>query len=269
MQIDLSGLCAVITAGGSGIGRVVAEALSSSGARAAVCDISESSVADLPPVDSAGDFCIAGAVVDVTDSDAVANFVKAAANWMGGIDILVNNAGISGPTRAVEDITPEEWREVMEVNVNAQFYTLRAALPHLKRSANASIFNMSSTAGRLGMPLRAPYSVSKYAVRGFTDVLTVELGDFNIRVNSILPGIVNGDRGRRVLSEQAASKGMSFDDYLPRILHNVSMHAMVEPEEIAAMIVFVASDLGRNISGQSIGICGHLESYRSPLSEGN
>lgn len=265
MRIDLTGLGAVITAGGGGIGRVVANTLAAAGARVAVCDISGNALADLPVLGAAGEAPIAGAEVDVADPDAVSGFVADAASWMGGIDILVNNAGISGPTRAVDQITPEEWRHVMEVNVNAQFYTLRAALPHLKQSRNASVFNMSSTAGRLGMPLRSPYSVSKYAVRGFTDVLTVELGEFGIRVNSILPGIVNGERGRRVIGEQAAAQGMTFDDYLPRLLHNVSMHSMVEPEEIAGMIAFVASDLGRHVSGQSIGICGHMETYRSPV----
>lgn len=267
MQIDLSGLRAVITAGGSGIGRVIANTLAQSGAKVAVCDVSEAALADLPRMADASDASIAGALADVSDPDGVATFVEEAAGWMGGIDILVNNAGISGPTRAVGEIAPEEWRQVMEINVNAQFYTLRAALPYLKRSDNPSVFNMSSTAGRLGMPLRAPYSVSKYAVRGFTDVLAVELGEFGIRVNSILPGIVNGERGRRVMGEQAASQGMTFDEYLPRILHNVSMHAMVEPAEIAGMVAFVASPLGRHISGQSIGICGNMETYRGPIVE--
>jgi NAD(P)-dependent dehydrogenase (short-subunit alcohol dehydrogenase family) len=128
------------------------------------------------------------------------------------------------------------------------------------------ILNMSSVAGRMGMPMRAPYSTSKYAVRGFTDVLTVELGALNVRVNSILPGLVNGPRGRRVMEEQAKARDMTLEAYLPFVLHNISMHTMIEMEEIAALAVFLASDQAKHITGQSIGVCGNFETYRAPLS---
>jgi NAD(P)-dependent dehydrogenase (short-subunit alcohol dehydrogenase family) len=105
--------------------------------------------------------------------------------------VLVSNAGISGPTKSVEEATDEEWNRTLAVNVAGQFYAARAAAPMFRKAGGGVILNLSSVAGRLGMPMRAPYSTSKYAIRGLTDVLTVELGALNVRVNAILPGRAN------------------------------------------------------------------------------
>lgn len=259
MKIDLSGKRVLITAGAAGIGRVTAERLQAVGARVAVCDIDRSA---LDKAASAGLFSVKADVSNPDDVDIVFDRLE---QEFGGLDVLVNNAGVSGPTKPVEDMTPAEWRQTIDVNVNGQFYCVRRAVPVFKRQSDGVIVNMSSTAGRLGMPLRSAYSTSKYAARGLTDVLAVELGEFNIRVNAILPGIVNGPRAKRVISEQAASKGMTYEDYLPRLLHNVSMHAQVEQEEIADLVLFLSSDYSRHITGQSISVCGNLETYRAPL----
>ena len=259
MKIDLSGKRVLITAGAAGIGWVAAERFQSVGARVAVCDIDQSAL------DNAASAGLLSVKADVSDPDDVDVIFDRVERELGGLDILVNNAGVSGPTKPVEDITPAEWRQTIDVNVNGQFYCVRRAVPLFKRQNEGVIVNISSTAGRLGMPLRSPYSTSKYAARGLTDVLAVELGEFNIRVNAVLPGIVNGPRGKRVITEQAASKGMTYEDYLPRLLHNVSMHAQVEQEEIAALVLFLSSDFSRHITGQSISVCGNLETYRAPL----
>src|SRR5690606_556418 len=151
--------------------------------------------------DSPGIFCVKADVGEVEEVDV---FFDRLLDRLGGLDVLVNNAGISGPTKPVEDITPAEWIKTIHVNLTGQFLCVRRAVPVFKAQGSGAIINMSSTAGRLGMPQRAPYSASKYGVRGLTDVLAVELGEFNIRVNAILPGLVDGERGRRVMAEQAA-----------------------------------------------------------------
>ena len=114
------------------------------------------------------------------------------------------------------------------------------------------------------MPLRAPYSTSKYAVRGLTDVLAVELGEINVRVNAILPGLVDGPRGQRVMREQAEKRGMTLEEFMPYVLHNISMHTAIGMKEIADMAAFLASDLAPHISGQSISVDGNFETYRGP-----
>jgi NAD(P)-dependent dehydrogenase (short-subunit alcohol dehydrogenase family) len=272
MNIDLTGKRGIITAGGSGIGRAIAEEFSASGAAVAVCDINSTALEGLPNLadmpsgaetNRAG--VIAGSIANVSDSDAVDRFFDFAVDWLGGLDFLVNNAGISGPTKAVEDISPDEWRETMDVNVNGQFYFVRRAVPIFRQQRAGVILNMSSSAGRLGMPLRSPYSTSKYAVRGLTDALAVELGNDNIRVNALLPGLVDGVRGQRVIAEQAEAAGKSYEEYLPSLLHNISMHTVISQKEIADLALFLVSDLACHISGQSIGVCGNFESYRAPM----
>lgn len=259
----MKGRKVVVTAGGSGIGRVIADAFARSGASVATCDIDPAwaTAEDAHPA-------VRCWQADIGDADSVGRFMAEAISWLGGIDVLINNAGVSGPTKPVEEITADEWRRTMEVNVNGQFYCVRAAVPVMKAQKAGVILNVSSTAGRMGMPRRSVYSASKYAVRGFTDVLAVELGDHNIRVNAILPGVVNGARVRRVLAEQAQVAGQTLEEYMPRILHNVSMHTAVEAEDVANMALFLASDGARFVSGQSIGVCGNLESYRGPLTIG-
>jgi NAD(P)-dependent dehydrogenase (short-subunit alcohol dehydrogenase family) len=261
MDLGLNGRRVLVTAGAGGIGRVIAERFRSEGARVAICDVDDAALADstskLPD--------LLAVRADVADSGDVARLFAQLERDFGGLDVLVNNAGISGPTKRVEDISDEEWNRTLAVNVTGQFYAVREAVPMFRRQGGGVVLNMSSVAGRLGMPMRSPYSASKYAVRGFTDVLAAELGEINVRVNAILPGLVNGPRGRRVMEEQAKARGMTLDGYLPFVLHNISMHTMIEMEEIAALAVFLASDQARHITGQSVGVCGNFESYRAPL----
>ena len=261
MSIELTGKTAIVTAGASGIGRVIVERYVAAGARVSTCDVDEAALANLRAALPE----VVAVTADVGRSADVGRLFDAHLAAFGGLDVLVNNAGVSGPTKPVAEITDEEWDHTMAVNVSGQFYCARRAAPLFRAAGGGAIINMSSVAGRLGMPLRTPYSTSKYAVRGLTDVLAVELGEYGVRVNAILPGLVDGPRGRRVIGEQAAARGMSFEEYLPYFLHNISMHAPVQMVEIADLAVFLASDLAPHISGQSISVCGNFESYRAPI----
>jgi NAD(P)-dependent dehydrogenase (short-subunit alcohol dehydrogenase family) len=259
MGIDLAGKRVIISAGASGIGAVMAARFAQAGAQVAVCDIDEAAIAAISSP------AIASFKADVGSETEVEAFFDAALDRLGGLDVLVNNAGLSGPTKPVEAITLDEWNETFRVNVTGQFLCVRKAVPVFRAQQGGAIINISSTAGRLGMPLRSVYSATKFSVRGFTDVLAVELGGDNIRVNSILPGMVDGPRLRRVVAEQADTTGTEPLLYLKRMLHNVSMHSMVSQEEVADLAMFLASDMARHISGQSIGVCGNFESYRAPM----
>jgi NAD(P)-dependent dehydrogenase (short-subunit alcohol dehydrogenase family) len=261
MDLGLSGKRIIISAGAAGIGRVTAERFLAEGATVFVCDVDRDALAALEGQHPA----LFATYADVSDSAQVEAFYDRVEAAVGGLDVLVNNAGVSGPTKMVDEITDAEWAQTIGVNVDGLFFMARRAARLMKRQNGGVILNMSSTAGRLGMPLRSPYSTSKYAVRGLTDALAVELGQYNIRVNAVLPGLVNGPRGRRVMEEQASARGLTYDEYIPAVLHNISMHSMVEMEEIADMLVFLASERAPHVSGQSIGVCGNFESYRSPM----
>ena len=184
---------------------------------------------------------------------------KEMSDSFGGLEILVNNAGIAGPTAPVEEIDPDEWRRSVGVNLNGAFYCTRLATPLLKNSPKASIINISSVAGRLGFARRLPYASTKWAMIGFTESLAKELGSYEIRVNALLPGIVEGPRIEGVFQARAESEGVPYEEVRDRVLNNVSMKRMVSAGDVAEMAVFLCSEAGKNISGQSISVCGNVE----------
>jgi NAD(P)-dependent dehydrogenase (short-subunit alcohol dehydrogenase family) len=246
---------AIVTAGATGIGLKIASALHASGAQVWICDIAEGPLAEaaaaLPGIGTV--------ICDVSDPDACEAFVAKATKAMGGLDILVNNAGIAGPAAPVQNISTDDWRRCFEVNVNGQFYMARAAIPHLKAAGAGSIVCMASVAGKYAFPLRSPYAASKAAVISLARALSVELGPDQIRVNSIAPGVVAGDRIRRVFTDRAETRGITYEEMQAVALRAVSMKTMVEPEEIAGLIMFLCAPSGRSISGQVMSICGGLE----------
>jgi len=129
-------------------------------------------------------------------------------------------------------------------------------VPHLRKSSNASIVNVSSLAGRLGFALRTPYAAAKWGVIGLTRSLAIELGDDGIRVNALLPGVVSGDRQKRVLTAKAQAKGISYEEMEKLALSFTSLKEYVTPQQLANYVVYVSSPLGRTISGQALSVCG-------------
>ena len=256
MDLGIEGLRVVVTAGASGIGREVALAFRGEGARVEVCDVD----ADALDAIAAADPAIGRTVCDVADRAAVAAFFEAAAGAMGGLDVLVNNAGIAGPTGYVDEIDPEAWDRCVAVCLTGQFNCARLAVPRLKESANASIINLSSAAGRFGFPLRSPYAAAKWGVVGFTKSLAQELGPFGIRCNAILPGVVEGERIQRVFEGKARARNTSVDVIEAEALARVSLGTMVTARQLADQMLFLCSARGRTISGQAIAIDGDIQS---------
>src|SRR6516165_7390568 len=256
MDLGIKGLRVIVTAGAAGIGREVARAFMREGALVHVCDVDRHALAALATSDPK----LKASLCDVSDREAVTRFIDTTADVLGGLDCLVNNAGIAGPTGRADEIPPEEWDRTLAVNITGQFNCARAAVRHLADSDNPSIINLSSAAGRFGFPLRTPYAASKWAVVGFTKSLAMELGPLNIRVNAIQPGIVEGDRIRRVFRAKAESRGVSLETIEAEAMSHSSIKEMISPGQLADMIVFLASPRGRTVSGQAISICGDLQS---------
>ena len=244
-----------ISAGASGIGLSIARAFHEAGASVWICDIAEQALSEAAAAMSN----LGTMVCDVSDENACDEFISRAVAGMGGLDILVNNAGIAGPAAPVEKIASQDWRRCFEINVHGQFYLARAAIPHIRTAGQGSIVCMASVAGKYAFPLRSPYAASKAAVIALARSLSVELGPEQIRVNAIAPGVVSGDRIRRVFTDRAKTRGISYDEMQEIALRAVSMKTMVDPEEIAELVMYLCSPAGRPISGQVMSICGGLE----------
>jgi NAD(P)-dependent dehydrogenase (short-subunit alcohol dehydrogenase family) len=252
MDLGIDGLRVMVSAGAAGIGLEIARAFVREGARVHVCDVDKDAIARL----AASGPGITASVCDVSDRAQVARFFEEGLAKLGGLDCLVNNAGIAGPTGRIEEIDPLEWDRCIAVDLTGQFNCLRLAVPHLRKSANASVMNVSSLAGRLGFALRTPYAAAKWGVVGLTKSLAIELGGDGIRVNALLPGVVSGERQKRVLAAKAQARGISFDEMEKLALSFTSLEEYVTPQQLADLVAFVASPRGKTISGQALSVCG-------------
>ena len=251
-QSSLAGKRVVVTAGGDGIGLEITRAFTEAGAKVLVCDIRPESLerlADsLPEVYS----CIA----DVSRENDVAAMFDLVDQKLGGLDVLVNNAGMAGPTGGVETLSLADWERTLAVNITGQFLCVRQAVPRLRQGREPSIVNLASVAGHLGMPGRAPYSASKWAVIGFTKTLAIELGGDGIRVNAILPGAVDGPRIQAVITAKAKALGKPVEEITRAYTSQAALGRMVTSRDVANMVLFAASDLARNVTGQELVVDG-------------
>lgn len=242
----------LITAGGSGIGRAMAEGFGAAGFEVWITDLDPDTVANLP-------VGWRGTVANAADEGSVqALFDEIAEQW-GGLEVLCANAGIAGPTALVEDVELADWRACVSVNLEGAFLAAKYATPIMKAAKAGSIIVTSSTAGQYGYPNRAPYAAAKWAMVGLTKTLAMELGPFGIRANVICPGAVEGPRMEGVLEREAAAKGMTRDQVYDGYAAGTSMRSFVEARDIANMAVFLGSDGARLVSGQVIAVDGHTE----------
>ncbi len=251
-----AGLRVFISGAAAGIGAAIANAFLQVDANVYICDVDKSAVRrakERNPKLHVG-------IADVSNRSQVDAVIDDAQAQLGGLDVLINNAGIAGPTGAVEKIEPDDWDRTISTNLNSQYYFLHKAVPLLKKTSDSpSIIAMSSVAGRLGYASRTPYSSTKWAIVGLMKSLAIELGPSNIRVNAILPGVVQGERMDRVIAARAESTGVSFEAMKEEYLKKISLRRMVTVDDIAAMALFLSSPAGQNISGQAISVDGNVE----------
>jgi NAD(P)-dependent dehydrogenase (short-subunit alcohol dehydrogenase family) len=246
----------LITAGATGIGKATAIAMMKAGAQTHVCDINAQALADLKQLYP----LLHTSVTDVAEpTEVAAMFAQLHQEFSGELDFLVNNAGVSGPAGPIETLDIDAWKATFDVNLHATFYVSKHAIPFLKKQGGA-IMNMSSTAGLFGYPMRSPYASAKWAIVGLTKTMAMELGPFNIRVNCMCPGSVNGERMDRVISSIAEATGETLHKVRQDNVKSTSMKTFVDAEDIANMIVFSFSDLGAKVSGQSLTVDGDTHS---------
>jgi 2-keto-3-deoxy-L-fuconate dehydrogenase len=240
---ELSGLAAIVTGGGSGIGLATARLLAARGAQVGVLDLN--------PGDE-----FAGFKADVSDDASVRAAVEQAADRLGGIDILVNNAGI-GAIGTVADNSDEEWHRVFDVNVLGMVRTARAALPFLRRSRHAAIVNTCSVAATAGLPQRALYSATKGAVLSLTLAMAADHVAEGIRVNCVNPGTADTPWIGRLLdqADDPTAERAALQARQP-------MGRLVSAEEVAAAIAYLASPLASSVTGTALAVDGGMSGLR-------
>jgi len=254
--MSLEGRCLVVTAGGAGIGRAIAEVLTGRGALVHVGDIDPDRVRDMQRPDQR----LGATLADVGDERAVDHlFDEALDRFDGQLDGLVNNAGIAGPTGPLETMRRADWEATFRVNVHSAFSCLRRALPVMKARGSGSIVNIASTAGTMGYPLRTPYAAAKWALVGLTKSLAMELGPSGIRVNAVSPGSVSGPRMDAVIEAEAKARGVDAETVRGGYVRQTSLRTFVDAHDIAETVAFLCSGQGAKISGQVLAVDGHAE----------
>jgi 3-oxoacyl-[acyl-carrier protein] reductase len=254
VNIEFPGKTVIVTGGAHGLGRAIAHAFAARGARTWTCDVLADGLAETAAQASpAAGGCLETAVVDVTDRAAVARFVDCIAQATGRLDVLVNNAGgVCGQVgQPIEEVTPEQWRVIFDVNVHGSFHFAQAVAPHMKAARAGRIVHISSGAG-LGVSLTGiqAYASAKAAQIGLTRQLAHELGPFGITVNSIAPGFV---RSNPTTERQWASYGAEGQQ---RLIERIALRRLGTPADIAHAVLFFASDHAAWITGQVLSVNG-------------
>jgi NAD(P)-dependent dehydrogenase (short-subunit alcohol dehydrogenase family) len=252
--MKLDGKITIVTGGGRGIGRAIALRFAAEGAAVVVSGTTRETIDAVAQEIREREGRSLTLVADVADESQVEQMVSATLSEFGGIDILVNNAGIAGPTALVQELSLEDWDRTLAVNLTGAFLCAKHALPHLIERRRGRIINITSIAGLRAYAYRSPYAASKWAMIGLTRTLAEEVGRYDITVNAIAPGPVRGPRIDSVIRNRAAAMNRSVEEVERDYVEPTALKRMVEEEDIAAMAVFLASDEGRNITGETLNI---------------
>ena len=249
----LHGQYALVTGAGTGIGQAIVEALSAAGARVAVTDKDLASAETVAT--GVGNDAIALAL-DVTDAKQTEKVFEQVIEQFGSLDIVAANAGISTMNRAI-DLSEAEWDANMAVNAKGIFLTNRQAVRYfINTNTKGVIVNTASLAGKIGAPLLAHYSASKFAVVGFTQALAREVAEHGIRVNAVCPGFVRTSMQQREIAWEAQLRGMTTDAVRQEYISLTPLGRIEEPADVADVVVFLASDKARFLTGESINVTG-------------
>jgi 2-hydroxycyclohexanecarboxyl-CoA dehydrogenase len=243
------GRTALVTGGASGIGAATVRRLAAEGARVAVADLNEDGAREV-----AAEVDGAAVVMDVLDNDSVAAGVDAATEAVGPLDVLVNNAG--GGERGLGwfvDIAPADWDFQLRLNLHSVLAVTQRVVPGMRERGRGAIVNIASEAGRGGSEMNIPYSAAKSGVIGFTKAVAREFGRYGVRCNAVSPGPIETP-----LLDAVAGTGEAGERYRQGMINATRLGRAGTPDEVAATIVFLASDEAGFITGETLGVSGGL-----------
>lgn len=248
---ELAAKRAIVTGAATGIGRAIAVALSLQGVRVAICDIdveaAKNAAAKIPQA--------VAVAIDVTKRASVEAAFSDVQKQLGGYEILIANAGVSTMQHAV-DLTDEEWDFNFAVNARGIFLANQIGARHFVAQGAGVIVNTASLAGKVGAPLLAHYSASKFAVLGWTQGLARELAPRGIRVNAVCPGFVKTGMQSREVQWEARLRGITPEQVIKEYVAQTPLGRLETPEDVADVVVFLCSDSARFMTGQGVNVTG-------------
>ena len=254
-NLTLAGKRAVVTGAGRGIGRSIALALAGAGADVAVTARTAAELEALVTQIRAMGRQSLAVSCDVTNAEQVQSMAKTFIEGLGGVDILVNNAGNAGSHKFLNH--PDElWHRMLAINLTSVYYVSKAFAPALIDQRSGRIINIASIASRVGGSYIAAYTAAKHGVLGLTRALATEMLPYNITVNAICPGYVNTPMTDASVSNISGRTGMPEAQAREALEKTSPQHRLIEPEEVAAIAVFLAQDISKGITGQAINIDG-------------
>ncbi len=258
MDLGLKGKVAIVTGPAKGMGAAITLALAREGVDLCLAGRDMAAVAPVTKqVLGMGRKAIE-VQCDVTEPAQIEAMVKKALDAFGGrIDILVNVAGGRGPLETTAwETTPEQFDQIVELNMKGCYLTMRAVTPTMQKQRSGKIVNIGGTFGLRGRALRMAYSASKWGLRGITKAFALELGPYNVNVNNVCPGMVDGPRFRKVCEEMSKRLGISMEEAMRKHAEEYALKRVSTDEDVANAVLFYASDVSRQITGQDIAVDG-------------
>lgn len=259
--LSLKGKVAVVTGGNQGIGAAIAAALAREGASLAIAARSTATLTQTAErIRGFGVECIP-VQCDVADEASVEAMGDEVYRRFKGADIVVANAGIGGPTASMQDITYDQWRECLAIDLDGVFLTFRRFVPRMIDRGSGCLIAISSMTGKRPLRGRTPYAAAKMGVIGLVRTLALELGPHGIRVNAVCPGAVDGPRIESVIERQAKIQGVSNDVARAQLIDAAPLQRAVPADDVAAACVFLASPEAGSITGEDLNVTAGLVMY--------
>lgn len=255
MELGLNGKVAIVTGGARGIGESIVKGLAGEGVSVVIADIILDAAQELAEKLKREGAKVLVVKTDVSRKSDAENLVTATLNEFGRIDILVNAAGVVRDVKFI-DIEEEEWDRVLDINTKSVYLVTRPVVPHMIAARSGKIINLSSRSGKEGQAGLAHYAASKFAVIGLTQALAKELAEYDINVNAVCPGILRTAMWEKILDARSERTGIPREQVFADVVATIPLKRPQEVEDIANVVLFLSSEISRNITGESINVNG-------------
>lgn len=255
MQLGLEGKVAIVTGGARGIGGAIVEGYVSEKANVVIGDIMLDKAQELAQKLTGGGVKVIAVMTDVSRKSDVDNLVSATLAEFDRVDILVNAAGVVQDIRFVE-LEEADWDRVFNINAKSVYLAAKAVVPHMIAARRGKIINISSRSGKDAQAGLVHYGASKFAIIGITQALAKELAEYDINVNAVCPGILRTAMWEKILDARADRSGLPREQIFTRIIETIPLRRPQEPADIAKVVLFLSSEVSRNITGEAISVNG-------------